>query len=209
MLTGRCHFLTKITHYDEIGSLRIMTKRNGNLRLKNEIWLVIISVFQFSSQQGSTFLMEWKQTSVGECRLKNAGPRTCTGQTDHSVFILTGPSIILLATGQRLRESLPQRFLSYPPYGSWISIDCIYVTIQLRLLIMSRWIQYNLVSYFVHNLWKEEVFYSWNGMPKYKKNVHLTESKVSFAVGKVSSIKFSQCNQTWHIAHLKLYWHRR
>ena len=162
MLTGRCHFLTKITHYDEIGSLRIMTKRNRNLRLKNEIWLVIISVFQFSSQQGSTFLMEWKQTSVGECWAENVhwpdGPLSIHFNWPFHNF-----------TGQCLRESLPQRFLSYPPYGSWIFIECIYVTIQLRLLIMSRWIQYNLVSYFVHNLWKEEVFYSWNGMPKYKK----------------------------------------
>jgi hypothetical protein len=45
MLTGRCHFLAKITDYDEIGSLRIMTQRNGKLRLKNErfVWLLFQS----------------------------------------------------------------------------------------------------------------------------------------------------------------------
>jgi hypothetical protein len=45
MLTGRCHFLTKIIDYDQIGSLRIMTQRNGKLRLKNERfdWLLFQS----------------------------------------------------------------------------------------------------------------------------------------------------------------------
>jgi hypothetical protein len=45
MLTGRCHFLMKMIDYDEIGSLRIMTQRNGKLRLKNERfdWLLFQS----------------------------------------------------------------------------------------------------------------------------------------------------------------------
>ena len=45
MLTGRCHFLTKMTNYDEIGSLRITTQRNRKLQLKNERfdWLLFQS----------------------------------------------------------------------------------------------------------------------------------------------------------------------
>jgi hypothetical protein len=45
VVTKICYFLTKITDYDEIGSLRIMTQRNGKLRLRNEKfdWLLFQS----------------------------------------------------------------------------------------------------------------------------------------------------------------------